>query len=168
MLKLPSASLLLISVMITACGARSAGPPAAPKASRAALAAKPIEWSKRDPAVPIWPASVSHGQLIVTGGWAQGEHYAWAISEGTDVVAVYRCTTDQLGEIIDLAGRAFRPTVSKPGDEASFVILGSFKQPPPPPPDPGGFPGPYVEQVLHAAWTANYEATALGAKQVGP
>jgi hypothetical protein len=163
-LKLPCASLLWISLMIAACGARSAGPPAAPKASTAALAARPIDWARRDPAAPVVPASVTHLQLIITPAWAKGEHFAWLVSSGTEVVVVYHCTTAEIGAIIDVSRRAFVPTEGSPLDKTSYGVLGSFNPPPPPPPDPGGFPGPYVESVLHAAWSMNYEAEALEAQ----
>jgi hypothetical protein len=156
---------LVIFVMSAACAARSAAPTAAPTAapsaappaSRAALEAKPVVWARRDPAVAVIPLTIERLQVIITPGWARGEHFAWLISNGTEVIRVYRCASTEIGEVVDAAIRTIYPTVGTPLDQASFVIVGSIHTPPPPPPDPSGFPGIYVEQVVRTAWNMNRE-----------
>lgn len=151
-------AILLMTVIFAACTPAGAVPSTPPKPSREALAAKPIDWSKRTAGAVLVPSSVKHLQLVITPAWKDGEQFAWLVSEGTDVVAVYRSTGKELGELVgEVIQRSFasKETVL---DKRSFVILGSFKGPPPPPPDPGGLPGPYVESVLDAAFRLNNEA----------
>jgi hypothetical protein len=148
---------LSISFVFVACAAQASGPSGVPKPSRAALAAKPVEWAKRSPGTLLVPSSTKHLQLVVTPGWTKQEHFAWLIAEGTEVVTVYRSTNKDLGEILGEVLQRYFPSSSFQ-DTRSFVILGSIKGPPPPPPDPGGFPVPYVESVLAAAFRLNREA----------
>src|SRR5258706_8777192 len=92
--------LILMCVMAAACAARGAGPPSAPPPSPKVLATKIVAWDARDTAPLALPAQALHVQLIITPGWARDEHYAWFVSNGTDVVAVYRCTDSQRSEIL--------------------------------------------------------------------
>ncbi|HEX7837793.1 MAG TPA: hypothetical protein VF469_10035 [Kofleriaceae bacterium] len=158
---------ILMACAVTACAVRAAGPTTAtvvPPPSQQVLATKVVAWS-RDMAPRALPAQVKRVQLILTPGWAEDEHYAWLISDGTELVAVYRCTAGQRGEILDVTSRLVMPVVGTPLDKIAFGVLGSIKPPPPPPPGPGGEPGlaverlpqAYVQGVRQAAWNLNAE-----------
>jgi hypothetical protein len=159
----------LLITMMAACAGRSSGPTTAaiaPPASRAALEAKPVAWAKRDMSVPLLPTSIRRLQIVITPGWTAGEHYAWLISNGSDVVRVYRAAGTEIGDIVDAAIKTVYPTVSSPLDKISFGVVGSIHAPPPPPPDPGGFPGDYVQQVMRTAWGMNREQAQIDAVAV--
>jgi hypothetical protein len=161
------ASLLILA--LAACGARPPGPSVAvPSASRAALASKASAWAERDRSAVLFPKSIGRLQIVVTPGWAEGEHYAWLISNGTDVVRVFRARSNEIGDIVDTAIKTVYPTVGTPLDQLSIGILGSYHKPPPPPPDPGGFPEAYVQEVMHTAWGIDREQVKVGGGQVGP
>lgn len=151
MAKLRYGSLLLA---VAACAAGPRGPTevTAPAATRAALEAKPVVWAERDKSVALFPRSIGRLQIVVTPGWAEGERYAWVVSNGTDVIRVFRARTTEIGDIVDTAIRTIYPTTGTPLDQLSIGVLGSIHAPPPPPPDPGGFPGAYVQEVMRTAW----------------
>jgi hypothetical protein len=161
------ASSLLLA--IAACAARP-GPNnvTAPPATRAALAARPSVWSERDKTAALFPRSIGRLQIVVTPGWAEGEHYAWLISNGTDVVRVFRARSTEIGEIVDAAIKTVYPTVGTPLDQLSIGVLGVIHKPPPPPPDPGGLPEGYVQQVMHTAWGIDQQQAKVGAQLGGP
>lgn len=159
--------ILLSMILATACGAQSPRPAPitemAPPASRAALEAKPVAWATRDTSVPVFPRSIGRLQIVITPGWVEGEHYAWLITNGTDVIRVYRSRSTEIGDIVDAAVRTIYPTAGTPLDKLSIGVVGSIHKPPPPPPDPGGFPGDYVQQVMRTAWGMNREQIQLNA-----
>ena len=160
--------LILLSVIVAAaCGAQSARPAPitemAPPASRAALEAKPTAWAARDTSVPLFSRSIGRLQIVITPGWAAGEHYAWLITNGTDVISVFRSRSSEIGDIVDAAVRTIYPTAGTPLDKLSIGVVGSIHKPPPPPPDPGGFPGDYVQQVMRTAWGMNRQQAQLDA-----
>ena len=155
--------ILSVVVMITACGAHTTKPQVAPQPSAAALAAKPVLWSTREPTARLIPVSTRRVQLIITPGWTKGEHFAWLISDGSDVLAVYKANGSDLSDIVAGVVHSYYPTVANPTDKVSISVMGSFHAPPPPPPDPPGFPGVYVQEVMHAAWTMNRESARFDA-----
>jgi hypothetical protein len=159
----------LLILALAACSARAIGPNdvTAPPASRTALAAKPSIWAVRDRSAVLFPKAIGRLQIVVTPGWAEGEHYAWLISNGTDVVRVFRARSTEIGNIVDTAIQTVYPTVGTPLDQLSIGILGSFHKPPPPPPDPGGFPEAYVQEVMRTAWRINREQVQVGGAAVG-
>src|SRR5580693_3829458 len=75
----------LLTVSALACGGANRR-----VASPEARAIKFTEWSKRDATAPLWPASAKRVQIVVTGGYAEGDHMVWVVSEGTTVLVVYR------------------------------------------------------------------------------
>lgn len=171
---------ILMTCAVTACAAGAAGPTTArlaapPPPSQRVLATKVAAWQSRDPAPLTLPAQARRVQLIITPGWARDEHYAWLISGGTELIAVFRCTTTQRSEIFDAASRLVMPTVGTPLDKIAFGVLGSIKPPPPPPPDPGGEPGlvverlprAYVQGVLQDAWNLNAEQARIEGEAAG-
>lgn len=160
---------VLLAVAVAACAARSPGPTAmtAPPATRAALEARPVVWAERDRSAALFPRTIRRLQIVVTPGWAEGERYAWVISNGTDVIRVFRARTTEIGDIVDTAVRTVYPTTGTPLDQLSIGVLGSIHTPPPPPPDPGGFPGGYVEEVMRTAWGIDREQVQIGGA-VGP
>jgi hypothetical protein len=140
-----------------------------PKPSPAALAAKPVAFTRRDQITAVLSTSITHLQLVITRGWARDEHFAWLISDGTNVLSVYHITaSNQLGDVIGAVVNTVYPTVGTPLERASFGVMGSIHAPPPPPPpEPGGFPQIYVEQVLTAAWRMNQEQVRLATPAAG-
>lgn len=159
----------VLFIAMAACAARPAATTiAAPPASRAALESKPVAWAERDRSIALVPRSIRRVQLVITPGWAAGQHYAWLISNGTEVIRVYRCAGTEIGEVVEAAVRTVYPTGSTPLDNLSFGVLGSIHTPPPPPPDPGGFPGDYVQQVMRTAWGMNHEQAQIDREAVGP
>jgi len=161
---------LLIGLVVGACSG-SARPVLAPKASEAALATKAIPWQQRDPRTPLVPASVKQLQLILTPGWDKDEHVAWLIADGTEVIAAYRSTGNDLGELVDAVTKTYVASAS-PANKMTFVMMGSYTpRPPPPPPGPGGMPGIfpqiYVEEVMRTAWNVNHEAARVNATAIG-
>jgi hypothetical protein len=148
---------MLVCAVLAACQPR----PPEPQIPRSAFAAKPAAWSRTSLEALTVPKTAKHLQLIVTPGWAKGEHFAWLIADGTEVLAVYRTLTSELGEVIDEASHRYFSNVPSIIDSRSFVILGSYKPPPPPPPDPGGFPGGYVQSIMLTAQALNKEALRL-------
>ena len=160
---------LMVCAMVTACCPGAVGPPPAPPLSPGVFAARVVPWDARDTAPLVLPAQARRVQLIITPGWAADEHFAWLISNGTDVAVVYRCTASQRAEIVEVANRAFVAAAGSPLDKASWVILGSTKPNPPPPPDPGGdhgdrveyLPRVYVQNVVNTAWEVNRQQEQL-------
>lgn len=150
-------SMLLVVVMAAAC-LRTAAPP---KASPAALATQPVEWAKRDPSAPLVPRSVKNLQVVITPGWSNEEHYAWLVSDGTEVVGLYRLTANDIGPLIAEATRSYAASTTDPLDRRSFVMMGSIHSPPPRPPGPPGMPPFYVDRVIAAAVNMNRAAAAL-------
>jgi len=159
----------LIILAAAACAAGTTQQPTAPKASRAALDVKPIVWAARDRSEAVLPASVRRVQVVITRGWAKDEHYAWLVSNGTDVIRLYRCTSAEIGDIVEAAVRTVYPTKGTPLDAMSLGVLGSIHTPgPPPPPDPGGVPELYVQHVMKTAWGMNQEQVQIDGKATGP
>ena len=160
----------LLTLALVACGARPLPPNdvTAPPASRAALAAKASVWAERDRSLALFPKSIGRLQIVVTPGWAEGEHYAWLVSNGTDVIRVFRARSTEIGDIVDTAIKTVYPTVGTPLDQLSIGILGVYHKPPPPPPDPGGFPGDYVQEIMHTAWGINQQQVKVGGQIGGP
>jgi hypothetical protein len=150
-------SVFVVSAMLAACAPRAAVPPASPSppaASAAALAAKPVEWSKRGSAPLAWPAQVRHVQVIITHGWDKDERFVWLIANGTDVVLVFDTTTESVADVVDAAAHAYRAVVSNPVDSLSYGVTGSTYAPPPPRPQLT-LPTVFVEHVLAMAWRIN-------------
>lgn len=158
-------SMLSVVAMSAAC-MRPAGP-AEPKPSPAALATQPVEWAQRDPAAPLIPPSVKHLQIVITPGWSNDEHYAWLISEGTEVIALYHLTAKDLTEVISATTRLYAAASNGAVDRSSFVMIGSIHAPSPPPPGPPGMPPFYVGQVIQAAQGVNRAAAGLERSAAG-
>jgi hypothetical protein len=154
--------LLWVTMMVMACAPRAVGP-VAPKPSRGALEAEPVDWAKHG-ALAI-PESAKHIQLIITGGFKRDEHFAWLIVNGTEVVGVFRASPNEVDDVLGTAAGAARAAVSSPIDTASFAAIGIIYTPPPPPPPHGKppfFPQIYVENVLRLAWKVNQSAQSEG------
>ena len=160
---------ILMACAVTACAARAAGPTTvAPPPSQQVLATKVVAWS-RDAAPRALPAQARRVQLIITPGWAEDEHFAWLIANGTELVAVFHSTTTQRSEIVEVVSRLVMPTAGTPVDKLGFGVLGSVTPKPPPPPYPGGIPGleverlprSYVQGVFQLAWNLNGEQERL-------
>jgi hypothetical protein len=160
---------MLLSVILVAACAAQAGRPGtvatAPPANRAALEAKAVAWTRTS--AELFPRSPARVQIVITPGWADGQHYAWLIANGTDVIRVYRSTGSEISDIVDAAIRTVYPTTGTPLDQLSIGIVGSFHKPPPPPPDPGGFPEAYVQEVMRTAWGIDRQQMLVGGTQIG-
>jgi hypothetical protein len=156
-----------MALFVAACGARAAPPPAQAPSLHGGPAAHPIAWASRDRTMPIVAPTVHHLQMLITRGWRSGEHYVWLVSRGSDLISVYRATQSELGEVLDEVTHRYYPTVGNPTDQASYIILGSFKPPPPPPPDPGGIPDEIVRQVMSAAAAMERESAHFDGRPAG-
>jgi hypothetical protein len=131
----------LLTVSALACGGANRR-----VASPEARAIKFTEWSKRDATAPLWPASAKRVQIVVTGGYAEGDHMVWVVSEGTTVLVVYRVVAADYG---DALASIVRPTIASPLADFSNGGQGIILGPPPPPPTgPIGFPEPIINAVI--------------------
>jgi hypothetical protein len=148
---------LLLSIVVAACSAHAQGVTEGSKPSAAALDARPIPW--KSGSLELVPTTIQHLQVVVTPGFRRGEKFAWFTAGGSDVVVVFRATSDDVDEMTNELNRRYLPAQGAPGDKRSWAIFGTFKGPGgPPPPDPGGFPGPYVEMVMRVAFDLNIAA----------
>lgn len=159
MLNLRTASLLLL-VLTAGCVTAAVASPTPPRASRAALEARAVEWRERDPRAALLPAGIRHAQIVVTRGRDANERFAWLISEGTDVLQVFRVDFRELGDFTAAIGDTVFTPIGSPGDSLSWVIVGSIHAPGPNPPGPPGFPDDYIQKIMDHAWNINREQIA--------
>jgi hypothetical protein len=157
---------LMIAALVAAGACATSSPRAArpPPPSPEARATKPIDWSTREASHKPWRAPGKRLQLVVTGGQAKGEHYAWLVANGTVVLSIYRCAEGEVQQVIDaFLGDMTLATVATPSDSASWGILGAAikPDPPPPPPEPGGFPLKYIGEVMTTAWRMDRQVQGL-------
>jgi hypothetical protein len=152
--KLRSA-LLLLSLALAGCAAHAQGVSEGPKPSAEALNARPIPW--KTGSLDRVPEDLRHLQVVITRGFARGQHFAWFIGGGRDVVVVFSASSTDVDEMNnELNERYYAESGGLPGDRRSYVILGAIKGPGnPPDPGPGGFPEAYVVMVIRAAFEAN-------------
>ena len=163
-MKLRSA-LLLLSLALAGCAAHAQG---VPDVSKAALDARPIPW--KTGSLQMVPEAIRHLQVVITPGFARGQHFAWFVNGGRDLVIVFSGTSSDVDEIgNELANRYF-PEEGLPGDRRGYVILGVLKGPGPggPGPDPGpsGFPDWYVRMIMRASVDANLAQIHIDEVQV--
>jgi hypothetical protein len=151
--KLRSA-LLLLSFVLAGCTAHAQEVPDGSKATRDALSARPVPW--RTGSLQMVPETIRHLQVIITPGFQRGQHFAWFIAGGRELVVVFSGNSTDVDEMgTELSDRYF-PEQGLPGDQRSYVILGILKGPGgPPDPGPGGFPEAYVNMVVRASVDAN-------------
>jgi hypothetical protein len=151
--KLRSA-LLLLSLALAGCSAHAQGVSDGPKPSAEALNARPIPW--KTGSLQLVSEEIRHLQLIVTRGFQRGQHFAWFVAGGRDVVVVFSGSSTDLDEMYNELSDRYNPEGGIPGDGRSHVILGTIKGPGgPPDPGPVGFPELYVAMVMRAAFDAN-------------
>jgi hypothetical protein len=150
-------SITLLTVSALACGSGGANRHVA---SPEARAIKFTEWSKRDATAPLWPASAKRVQVVVTGGYAEGDHMVWVVSEGTTLLVVYRVAAADYG---DALANIVRPTIASPladfSDGGQGIILGP---PPPPPVGPIGFPESVINAVIDYTSRIDVQSQQLG------
>jgi len=163
--KLRSA-LLLLSLVLAGCAAHAQGMTEGYQPTKEALEARPIPW--KTGALELVPQTIRHLQVVMTPGFQKGEHFAWFLAGGRDVVVVFSASSSDLDEMsTELANRYF-PEEGVPGDTRSYVILGAIKGPGnPPDPGPGGFPEFYVVMVMRASFEANVMQVHVDEAQVG-
>lgn len=148
----------LAALVVGACAARSPGP--GPVRARAvvpesARSAKPVAWSARAPEDRPWRIT-KRLQLVTSPGRTRGEHFAWVIANGNQLLRVYQVSSR--AELAALVGAVSLDRIdyaegSAYDNPANWGVAGSIIKipPPPPPPEPGGFPLFYLEQVFDAA-----------------
>ena len=147
--------LLLLSLALAGCSAHAQGVSEGPKPTREALEARPIPW--KTGSLERVPEDLRHLQVIITRGFERGQHFAWFVSGGRDVVVVFSGNATDMDEMNQELNDRYMPEGGIPGDRRSYVILGTIKGPGGGPPDPGpiGFPEMYVVMVIRAAFDAN-------------
>jgi hypothetical protein len=151
--KLRSA-LLLLSLALAGCAAHAQGVSEGSKPTREALEARPVPW--KTGSLQLVPEDIGHLQVIITRGFDRGQHFAWLLSGGRNLVVVFSGSAIDMDEMTNELNDRYMPEGGIPGDRRSFVILGSIKGPGnPPDPGPIGFPEPYVVMVMRAAFDAN-------------
>jgi hypothetical protein len=152
--KLRSA-LLLLSLALVGCAAHAQGVSEGSKPTREALEARPIPW--KTGSLQMVPETILHLEVIITPGFQRGQHFAWFIAGGRELVVVFSGNSTAVDEMSsELSERYFPEEGGAPGDRRSYVILGTIKGPGgPPDPGPGGFPEAYVVMVMRAAFDAN-------------
>jgi hypothetical protein len=150
----PRSALLLLSLVLAGCAAHAQGVTEGYKPTKEALEARPIPW--KTGALELVPQAIRHLQVVMTPGFRKGEHFAWFLAGGRDVVVVFSASSSDLDEMgTELSNRYF-PEQEIPGDSRSYVILGVLKGPGgPPDPGPVGFPELYVGMITRAAFDAN-------------
>lgn len=126
------------------------------------------EWSKRDAAAPLWPETATRVQIIVTGGWAAGEHFVWVVAEGTKPLAVYHVGAPDIGDLrarlADLVKAEEKNPLLSISNGGQGIILGP---PPPPPIGPLGFPLRVVNAVIDYAAHLDRESRQLDRELLG-
>lgn len=154
------ALLLLLIGAFAACRPPEPVEPVAPKPSRTAVEAVPIPWAKRDSRELPVPATVKHLQLVITSAYHDKDSFAWLISNGTEVHALYHAeSASELGELLGELTRRYTAGGQKIQDKGSLIMMGSIRIPPPPPPPvPGGMPIDIVNLVTRVAWQMNHRA----------
>jgi hypothetical protein len=75
-------SLLVVAAVCGGCG--GSRPPVTPEPSSARV----MDWPP--PAQPLWPASARRVQVIVASPPGGASSLVWVVSEGADLIAVYR------------------------------------------------------------------------------
>ena len=141
---------LLLSIATVGCAAHAQGV----TPSKEALSAKPIPW--KEGSLDLIPTTISHLQVIITPGFERGQHFAWFMAGGRDVVQVFSASNTDVDEMTSELNRRYFPEEGVPGDKRSFVIFGTYKGPGgPPDPGPIGWPELYVVMVVQAAFDVN-------------
>jgi hypothetical protein len=148
-------TITLLTVSALACGS---GGTNRHVTSQEARVIKFTDWSKRDATAPLWPAP-KRVQVVVTGGYAEGDHMIWVVSEGT-TVAVYRVVAADYG---DALANIVRSVIASPlavfSNGGQGIILGP---PPPPPTGPVGFPEPVINAVIDYASRIDAQSQQFG------
>jgi hypothetical protein len=124
------------------------------KPTKEALEARPVPW--KTGSLQLVPETIRHLQVVMTPGFVRGQHFAWFLAGGKDLVIVFSGSSSDIDEMsTELANRYF-PEEGVPGDTRSYVIVGILKGPGgPPDPGPGGFPEVYVTMIQKAALEIN-------------
>jgi hypothetical protein len=163
--KLRSA-LLLLSLALAGCAAHAQGVTDGSKPTKEALNARPVPW--KTGSLQLVPEGIRHLQVIMTPGFHRGEHFAWFLAGGRDVVVVFSASSGDLDEMANELNNRYFPEEGLPGDKRSYVILGALKGPGgPPDPGPVGFPEAYVVMVTRAAVDANVAQVHVDEAAVG-
>jgi hypothetical protein len=157
-------SIALLLLSIAACGGGAHKTVATPDA-RGITA---TEWSKRDASAPLWPATATRVQIIVTSGWSAGEHFMWVIAEGTKPVAVYHVGAPDFSDMRSRLADAVKAEEKNPLLSISNGSQGIIIGPPPPPPvGPIGFPPRVIKAVLDYAAHLDRESSQLDRELYG-
>ena len=152
-MKLRSA-LLLLSLALAGCAAHAQSVTDVSALTKAALDARPIPW--KTGGLDRVPQTIRHLQVVITPGFVRGQHFAWFIAGGRELVVLFSGSSADVAEMGDELSNRYFPEEGLPGDSRSYVILGVLKGPGgPPDPGPGGFPEVYVNMIVRAAVDAN-------------
>jgi hypothetical protein len=163
--KLRSA-LLLLSLVLAGCAAHAQGVTEGYKPTKEALDARPIPW--KTGGLERVPQTIRHLQVVMTPGFQKGQHFAWFLAGGREVVVVVSGSSSDIDEMSTELSNRYFPEEGVPGDTRSYVILGVLKGPGgPPDPGPGGFPEAYVVMVTHAAFDVNIAQIHVDEAPVG-
>lgn len=156
---------LLLLVSLAACVDGGAGPDDHDHVVRSSLRttpreaylATPVEWSRRDPAAPLWPAGTKRVQVVIAPSWAHGEHLAWFVAEGTRVLQVFRADSRDLrGMFGVVSDNLTLATAQSPTASLWWGGAGTINKPPTPDPGPAPIlPPDYVDAVMNVAWDLN-------------
>jgi hypothetical protein len=162
----PRSALLLLSLALAGCAAHAQGVTEGSKPTREALDAKPIPW--KTGSLSLVPETIRHLQVVMTPGFQRGQHFAWFLAGGRDVVVVFSASSGDLDEMSNELNNRYFPEEGVPGDKRSYIILGALKGPGgPPDPGPGGFPEAYVAMVTRAAVDVNIAQVHIDEARVG-
>jgi hypothetical protein len=118
---------------------------------------RPVEWSRRDTRVPLWPSTTRRLQVVITAGWSRTERLGWLISSGTRVLHVFRTTGAELNDMLDeIMSDLTMDEMEPPTAAFSYGGQGAVNKPPPGDPGPAPvIPGDYVAKVLQVAADMN-------------
>jgi hypothetical protein len=128
---------------------------------------KAIEWSKRDPDAPLFPATARRAQIVITGAWSTDDRLIWVVSDRTELRAVYwtRSATE-LSAALALIARAtenigFQSLFHAYLAHGGGAVIGHGPGGPPPPP---GIPPKVARVVLDFLAPQDDRIKELGAE----
>jgi len=132
---------MLIAMLATlACGRAPQSTTPTERAARPAV--RMTAWLQRDRVAPLFPASATHVQIVITPGVATGEYHGWVFADGSRLVEVYRLDAGDVRDLVRQVSELNKATLRAsltvlPDGDSRIPALPSLGGAPPPPPQAG-------------------------------